>query len=206
MRKYFEELLRGYKSESIQSFLYNKIVVLFPFVLYYFVVYIEHIEGGVPSFLWLSLGAGVFYETFSIFTMYDIPIKAKYDLKFNKIINKRIVIKSVKSEYSWAGNNGDSRIGKFFPKSLSVDRYRIYYDCNGKKGYIRVLLSFDNMMTLKGLVGLAKEQDRLKDLSFEVKYLQHSKVLYDISPCNGNLSKKQQQEQQDLIDSIFNLS
>ncbi len=205
MRKYFEELLRGYKSESIQSCLYNKIVVLFPFVLYYFVVYIEHIEE-VQSFLWLSLGIGVFYEIFSIFTMYDIPIKAKYDLKFNKITSKRIVIEGVKREYSWSGNRGYSRIGKFFPKSLSVNRYRIYYDCNSKKGYIRVLLSFDNMMTLKGLVALAKEQDRLTDLSFEVKYLQHSKVLYDISPCNGNRNKKQQQEQQDLIDSIFNLS
>lgn len=206
MNSYVRTMLQGYKSESIQSFLYNKIVVLFPFVLYYFVVYIEHIEGGVPSFLWLSLGAGVFYETFSTFTMYDIPIKAKYDLKFNKIINKRIVIKSVKSEYSWAGNNGDSRIGKFFPKSLSVDRYRIYYDCDGKKGYIRVLLSLNNMMTLNGLVGLAKEQDRSTDLTFEVKFLQHSKVLYSISPSNGNRNKKQQQEQQDLIDSIFNLS
>ncbi|MBQ3136523.1 MAG: hypothetical protein IJB74_03470 [Clostridia bacterium] len=205
MNSYVRTMLQGYKSESIQSFLYNKIVVLFPFALYYFVVYREHIEG-LQSLLWWSLVIGVCIEMFAVFTMYDIPIKAKYDLKFNKIINKRIVIKSVKSEYSWAGNNGDSRIGKFFPKSLSVDRYRIYYDCDGKKGYIRVLLSLNNMMTLNGLIELAKEQDRSTDLTFEVKFLQHSKVLYSISPSNGNRNKKQQQEQQDLIDSIFNLS
>lgn len=199
MRRYFKQQVAGYKSEAIQSCLYNKLVDLFPFVLYYFIVYRGDIEGlqYLIGYSWIIV---ICFEVFSLFTMYDIPIKAKIDIKLNRIVSKRIIIKSIKREYSWAGNGGYSRIGSFFQKSLSVNRYRIYYTSNDEKGFIRLLLSFDNMMLLKGLVSLAQEKEQAAEVTFNVKYLKHSKMLYDISPCKGYNNAKHQQE---LIDTIF---
>lgn len=199
MKNYVENQLKGYKFESIQSCLYNKIVDLFPFVLYYFIVYRGNITGlqYLIRYSWILV---VCFEVFSLFTMYDIPIKAKIDIKLNRIESKRIIIKSIKREYSWAGNRGYSRIGSFFQKRLSVDRYRIYYTSNDEKGFIRLLLSFDNMMLLKGLISLAQEKKQATEVAFNVKYLKHSKVLYDISPCKEYQNAKYQQE---LIDTVF---
>ncbi len=199
MRRYFKQQVAGYKSEAIQSCLMNKVVICLPYIMYFFVVYLEKIKG-LESLLIFFIFVALVYEVICYFTMYKLPVKISSDIKNNKIIDKKITIKSIKREYSWSGNQGYSRIGKFFLKEQHVDRYRLHYTSSAGEGYICLLLSFDSMLLLKNLISTMDEKMKTSELTFDVKYLEQSRVLYDISPCKGSNNAKRQRE---LIDTIF---
>lgn len=207
MIKYFEYQLFGYKYESNYALILNNIMLLTFITPIFFYMY----KGGVihngqlitdpAPFLLSYMGFMMLANIIDFAVQYKVPVKSKMDLKRNNFVTKRINLVALKLERSASGPNGSSRVNKAFDKSLSVCRCRLYYVTeDGKRGYVRLLLSLGGILTFKRYISDIKNMKSPKNEEFEITYLKSSKVLYNITPIEESKNAS------DFIETVFVLS
>lgn len=192
MREYFHIQLLAYKYEAWWVHL-NRCAIYFMFFVIG-VLFTGKVDLLVDIFVII-----IFLSEFTAaLFLYNIPIRIKTDLKFNKLVKRKIKLEKIDIENVFTGGKDhESRIRIFFPKKTLVNRYKLCYIYDGRFDTVRLLLDCDNRDILKSFIEKAVENEKL---TFNISYLRFSKVLYEITPCEDSVYKKEQQE---LIDSVF---
>lgn len=99
-------------------------------------------------------------------------------------VKKSVRILDFKVEHSWAGRLWNSNIHLFYPKDKMIDKFKIYYiDENGKKNFVRTILSIEKRKILYKLF-LNNPNNAYVDIS----YFKSSRILlsFDVSSKSQN--------------------
>jgi hypothetical protein len=116
------------------------------------------------------------YLILAIFLHYNIGILQLIDIKKGDVIKCSGKIYDYKTESSLSGHLGHSNVRWFFPKEMGVDRYKLrYVDEDGKKHFVRLIMSFEKRMIVSHGFLDNKAVDYV-----EIQYLKRSKVLISL--------------------------
>ena len=195
MNNFFKREVKSYDDEALYCFLMHCLI--------YFTFFVSVLLIDAELIALAFQVAFVFYgmiEILSVFVLYKVSLLIKLDIKFNEIIEKSVVLEGIYREKVQSGEKSGIINGcmyKFFPISFSAHRYKLRIISSNHFCDIRLILGYRSYEFIKKYI------EEGEGLTFKVKYLKFSKVLYDITPCCEEL--KERKIQQDLIDTVFAL-
>ena len=140
----------------------------------------------------------VAYFLIAIILHYLIAALVVIDIAKGDIIRKSVNIIDFSIESSWSGDRlMHSRVSRFFPKNMLVDRFKLYYVNDlYKKQYVRLIMSKEKRRIVYDAF---VEDDSLNNV--EIVYLKRSKVLlfFDIP------IKKHNKKTENIISKLNNI-
>lgn len=204
---YTNKIISDYISEGVYLHFFIVLMQLVFASLLFIVSLIENIDVSTIA---------LFIKVTSLAHLIAIPIADRLsifimiDKKFNKIATNQVVFEKLEREivpYCVSYVNTSS-VYRFHPKNVCATRYRLYYFDGRKYNFVRVILENNKATKLRSLI-----EENQTDLTFELKYFELSKVIYDINIIyNESKNKiqmkksqkdKKQENNEDLIDEVF---
>lgn len=173
-----QKIIPSYYQESILTLLLDFLVDIF--LVLVFAPFIKD----ETSILWFLIIVIIAYNFTSFLLTQLLSIIIFYDFRKKKSVFITGKIIKWKEELSWSGWLWHSTINKFHPKELNVLKIKVLIELpNGKKRYIRTIMSFNRRILLNEL--FIKNNTEVK-----ISYMKNSKVLLSIFDVQNIDDKK----------------